>query len=427
MSVSFCHEKIVWLLENIVKIWPLIIYLATPVEVIEACRGNPCGPNSQCRDNNGAAICSCLPGFVGSAPACRPECVVSSECALDKACVNQKCVNPCSSNVCGTNADCRVNNHSPICTCRNGYTGNPFTICNAIPRMYFRKIGQYPLTTKFNFESDNVLAQYDTTVAEYINPCLSSPCGPFSRCEPIGDYPSCSCLPSYYGSPPNCHQECALNSDCPSNKACIRNHCIDPCPGSCGIQAVCSVFNHVPVCTCPDRYTGNAFSNCYPIPPQSNFFISDYFYPMKLLQSLIINRLYFFEIKFFPQCTMKYLKIGATHRHVQTMHSVIMVFARVWPVCKAIHTLFVALNVFWTAIVPETRLVYEANAPIRATVLVHRTRCVRCIITYRCALAQPEWKETHLFSVAQSCNTNRSKSITAAGHRRAAALLNAEK
>lgn len=98
-------------------------------------RCNPCGPNSQCRENNGVAICSCLPGFVGSAPTCRPECVVSSECDRDKACINQKCVNPCI-NVCGTNAECRVNNHSPFCTCRNGFTGNPFTVCNRVPRMF---------------------------------------------------------------------------------------------------------------------------------------------------------------------------------------------------------------------------------------------------------------------------------------------------
>lgn len=123
--------------------------LATPVEVIDACRGNPCGPNSQCRDNNGAASCSCLPGFVGSAPACRPECVVSSECSLDKACVNQKCVNPCASNICGTNSECRVKNHSPICTCRYGFTGNPFTICSQIPRTFISHIIRHFVEIKF--------------------------------------------------------------------------------------------------------------------------------------------------------------------------------------------------------------------------------------------------------------------------------------
>jgi hypothetical protein len=79
-------------------------------------------------------VCSCLPNYSGTPPGCRPECVVSSECSFDKACVNQKCVNPCTSSTCGTNAICRVNNHSPICSCNNGFTGNPFFVCNKIQR-----------------------------------------------------------------------------------------------------------------------------------------------------------------------------------------------------------------------------------------------------------------------------------------------------
>lgn len=128
---------------------------------IDACRPSPCGPNSVCRDNNGVAICSCSPGFVGSAPACRPECVVSSECSLDKACVNQKCVNPCTPNVCGQNSNCRVNNHSPICTCRDGFIGNPFTVCSPI-RMSCLVARKILCFSSFSFPFPPVL------------PCLSS-------------------------------------------------------------------------------------------------------------------------------------------------------------------------------------------------------------------------------------------------------------
>lgn len=102
-------------------------------EYVNPCVPSPCGPNSQCREVNGQAVCSCLPTYVGSPPGCRPECVVSSECPLDKACANQKCVDPCPG-VCGQNANCRVNNHSPICSCSPGYTGDPFSRCYPIPR-----------------------------------------------------------------------------------------------------------------------------------------------------------------------------------------------------------------------------------------------------------------------------------------------------
>lgn len=94
----------------------------------EPCSPSPCGPNSQCRNVNNQAVCSCLPTYLGAPPNCRPECLVSSECPSNRACINQKCVDPCP-NSCGQNALCRVINHSPICNCRPRYTGDPFTRC----------------------------------------------------------------------------------------------------------------------------------------------------------------------------------------------------------------------------------------------------------------------------------------------------------
>lgn len=50
------------------------------------------------------------------------------------------------------------------------------------------------------------------------------------------------------------------------DKACVRNKCQDPCPGTCGISAVCFVSNHIPICSCPEGLTGDAFQMCRPIP-----------------------------------------------------------------------------------------------------------------------------------------------------------------
>lgn len=99
------------------------------------CQPTPCGPNSQCKESNGQAVCSCLAQYIGSPPACRPECTVSAECAQSQACVNQKCVDPCPG-TCGLNANCQVVNHSPICSCRISYTGDPFSRCYPIPRKF---------------------------------------------------------------------------------------------------------------------------------------------------------------------------------------------------------------------------------------------------------------------------------------------------
>jgi len=53
-----------------------------------------------------------------------------------------------------------------------------------------------------------------------------------------------------------------MHSECPSNEACIREKCQDPCPGSCGWGAQCNVINHTPMCTCPEGYEGNPFTKC---------------------------------------------------------------------------------------------------------------------------------------------------------------------
>lgn len=106
---------------------------------------------------------------------------------------------------------------------------------------------------------------YITAIAEdepIQNPCLPSPCGPYSQCQVQGTSPSCSCLPEYIGAPPNCRPECVSNSECPYNLACINMKCKDPCPGICGENAICRVISHSPMCYCVHGYTGNPMVQC---------------------------------------------------------------------------------------------------------------------------------------------------------------------
>lgn len=92
------------------------------------CHPSPCGQYSNCRVLNDRPVCTCLPDSIGQPPYCRPECVASSDCARDKSCVNQKCIDPCAG-TCGFNAECRVVNHNPICSCSPLFTGDPFVQC----------------------------------------------------------------------------------------------------------------------------------------------------------------------------------------------------------------------------------------------------------------------------------------------------------
>lgn len=96
---------------------------------VQLCHPSPCGPYSQCKEINDHAICSCLENYIGSPPACRPECTINSDCLPDRACINHKCVDACASCPCGDQARCHAINHNPICSCPLGYTGDPFIRC----------------------------------------------------------------------------------------------------------------------------------------------------------------------------------------------------------------------------------------------------------------------------------------------------------
>lgn len=175
-----------------------------------------------------------MPDFFGSPPYCRPECSSNSECPSNKACINMKCADPCI-NSCGVNAQCRTISHSPMCFCDTGFTGDAFSNC-------YRQ----PLFT-----------------ADISTPCNPTPCGPNAVCKEQNSAGSCTCLPNYIGNPyEGCRPECTVNTDCISNKACIRNKCQDPCPGTCGMMATCVVVNHLPSCTCLPGFTGDPYQRC---------------------------------------------------------------------------------------------------------------------------------------------------------------------
>ncbi|CAB4059875.1 unnamed protein product [Lepeophtheirus salmonis] len=206
-----------------------------PTEPIEEetdpCYPNPCGSNSIAREQGNRCVCSCKTGYLGNPPNCRLECVGSSECSLSTACISNKCINPCS-DYCGQNARCQVVNHIPMCECPRGYSGDPYTQC--------KKAKPQPQPVPQD-------------------PCALSPCGPYSVCKSIKTVAACSCEKGYIGSPPSCRPECIINSDCPTDKTCIQRKCQDPCPGSCGRNAICYVISHRPTCTCDSNYSGDPY------------------------------------------------------------------------------------------------------------------------------------------------------------------------
>lgn len=133
MQEPFCHKVILFVQRYLEKeISLIIVFTETVVE--NPCNPSPCGPNSRCQSFNNQAVCTCIPGFIGNPPACRPECIVNTDCALNEACINMKCGNPCLG-ACGISARCQVLNHNPICICPPVFTGDPFIRC--VPRRRF--------------------------------------------------------------------------------------------------------------------------------------------------------------------------------------------------------------------------------------------------------------------------------------------------
>ena len=130
---------------------------------------------------------------------------------------------------------------SLVSTATHAY--NPH-VCNPITIIHFKIDDERPVTPKPDV-------------------CNPNPCGPSATAKSSRGRCTCTCPSGLFGDPyKGCRPECVLNSDCPRKMACSENKCVDPCLGTCGINAKCRVFNHIPTCTCPPGYNGNAFEEC---------------------------------------------------------------------------------------------------------------------------------------------------------------------
>lgn len=105
---------------------------------INPCLDNPCARNAECTVNNHKSTCICPSGLIGNpfincyqeSVQITPECTSDYQCSNTEACINQRCENPCAeNNPCFGNAECRVSNHRPLCSCPQGWGGDPKVQC----------------------------------------------------------------------------------------------------------------------------------------------------------------------------------------------------------------------------------------------------------------------------------------------------------
>ena len=108
---------------------------------------------------------------------------------------------------------------------------------------------------------------------EVVEPCNPSPCGRNAECSQQRGAASCRCVGDYTGNPYiECRPECVVSQECPASLACISQHCRDPCPGLCGLNAKCRVVNHAPQCSCVPGFTGDAFTSCQRVTTRKTLF-----------------------------------------------------------------------------------------------------------------------------------------------------------
>ena len=72
-------------------------------------------------------------------------CESNADCPDYTACENRQCINPCAiRDPCAPSAICKVVRHEPVCTCPDGYIGNPQTSCELRKYPLIKTIIQKP-------------------------------------------------------------------------------------------------------------------------------------------------------------------------------------------------------------------------------------------------------------------------------------------
>lgn len=225
--------------------------------------GEPCGANAECYAYANRAECRCLSGYRGNP---RDRCYVvgcrsNNDCPTDRACVNAQCISPCVyEHPCAPRAECRVQNHLAVCRCPPGLIGNPYVGCRPEPRPECQVDSDCP----------SKLACLNEKCQE---PCgVLQPCRQPGQCQVVDTAPVrtlvCVCPPGFVSSgsgtckatPPLVSVECAADSDCPADRACVNGLCRNPC--NCGPNAECLVREHKPLCACREGYDGNPDIEC---------------------------------------------------------------------------------------------------------------------------------------------------------------------
>ncbi|XP_026683575.1 LOW QUALITY PROTEIN: neurogenic locus Notch protein-like [Diaphorina citri] len=261
---------------------PLLACTPSPMRCDGACPcdetsgycASMCGRDEECqcgeKCDQGRCRVKCTGGVHSACPmgqicsaggVCQAGCRVHSDCPQDKSCIDGQCRDPCAKGSPGDNLRPTCGVANGFCTCPLGYSGHPLLACTPSP---MRCDGACPCDETSGYCASMCGRDEECQCGEK---CDQGRCrvkctgGVHSAC-PMGQICSAGGV---------CQAGCRVHSDCPQDKSCIDGQCRDPCakgsPGdnlrpTCGVNALCRVVEHRPVCLCPDNYQGDPTDRC---------------------------------------------------------------------------------------------------------------------------------------------------------------------
>lgn len=197
---------------------------------------------------------------------------------------------PCRNVQCGFGS-CRTENHVPVCYCQEGYQVvqgqcqdvnecqdnpcHPSATCTNLPGSYRCQCPEGNVGDAYGLTGckpkSECLTSADCSAAaacesgRCIDPCLGF-CGPGARCDVKNHLPVCTCPFKWTGDPRvKCvEMECVENTNCPADRSCVNNKCEDVCSleGACGPNSQCTTINHIPLCSCNNGFSGDPRIGC---------------------------------------------------------------------------------------------------------------------------------------------------------------------
>ncbi|RZC36340.1 EGF 3 domain containing protein [Asbolus verrucosus] len=188
-------------------------------------------------------------------------CNSDMDCTPFETCINQQCINICAiGGRCATNAICAAQNHTAICMCPPGYSGDPKRNCLQEP---LHPKAPKPCESDMDcLESEACYMSLCQDPCEFTNACADT-----AKCQSKMHRPICTCPMGYEGNPAiKCFKSstmsCTNNNDCPLTEACIAHACQRPCDvhNPCAQNAICINTNHGSDCSCAEGFQGSGYN-----------------------------------------------------------------------------------------------------------------------------------------------------------------------